>query len=162
MGQTPFDIDGDDLELESISTDAARHAEKQFVDYLREEAGHDIDVTGEPPIDAVGTVLHRLRNDGFDTRPDDGDAQVSVFVGTEFYEDLRDEASAVLRGTEMGDLTTTRVRGADVYVDGILDAGELLAVHHDAIVPAPVSTDVRPYLVRAQKGVAVAEVAVDE
>jgi hypothetical protein len=136
--------------------------QQAFIKYLRDEAG---ETPAYPDSDAravVEDVKNLLRANGHDPRPNDEEnPSVSVFASPEFVERLR--AGHVTHTPEPQRAVSDdplQVRGTEVYADPVLDDGQLLAIHHDAIaIPSPGATW-KPYLVRHPSGVVAATVEV--
>lgn len=141
--------------------EAARERQEQFIEYLVEEAGETAEFTDTDGFAIIEGVLRLLANNGYDVRS--SDPQVSVFAHPEFVESLH--MGHTVYTPEPKDEpqdAQIQIRGADVYPDGMLEPGQLIAMHHDAItIPSP-SAGWRPYLVELPAGVVAATVEVDE
>jgi len=147
-----------DFEPVSVEASAERYA-RGVIEYLRENAGHDPTLRLDDHLGVINEVTYRLAREGYATHPDDdGDERVSVFVAPRFLTALRESADDLLMsgGDETAD--GTRVHGARVYADSALGRDELIAIHHDAIIPSPAAEDWRPYLVRNPSGVVFATI----
>ena len=150
------------LELQELSFEKYHEqlAEK-FVDYLRDEAAHTLSLRKGNHADVIRSLCHQLERDGFDTSPTaDGDAQAWIFAPGEFVIGLRQEVENATGFPAEGidAEADVSIDGVDVYTAPELDAGELIAIHHETVVPTPTHATWKPWLVRHPEGVVVGEV----
>ena len=143
-----------------LQADFVAEVAEKFVDYLRDEAAHTLQLRKGNHADVIRSLCRQLERDGFDTSPtDDGDAQTWIFAPGEFVMGLRQEVDDYLSlPHNPRDDSKVSIDGVDVYVAPELDAGELIAIQHETVVPTPTLETWKPWLVRHPEGVVVGEV----
>lgn len=143
-----FDIDPRTLERDFRTEDVIHRLAEEFVEYVRDEAGHTLTADTLTP-DVIDDVADTLYHDGFDPWDDDNDADVWIFAHPEPFYDLQDEIEVFLRAASQPQAPdTVNYKGMPVYGDPSLPETLAMAVHADAVAPPPEFTSRRPWIVR--------------
>lgn len=146
----------DGIELPTVKDHYEAIAEK-FAQYLRDEAKHELTSTQGNRLYALREGRHAIENAGMDTKPDsDGTPRASAFAHPVFVSGLEDDTDDHLYSVPE-DLGGVSVDGIEVNASAELRENEVVIIHHEAIVPTPVSGSWKPYLVKRPAGVAVVE-----
>jgi len=147
-----------DILREHRMKDIARAYAEEFVEYVLQEATDHGEFDSDRPGDALVDLLHEMDAAGY--RPQEyayDEMQVEAFAGPDAYYAIRTGYDLPVN-MDLTDVDRIEIQGVAVRLDPVLPDDVLLAVHMDAIAPAPPSSR-KSWLVRSADGVRTVRIA---